>query len=59
MSDTDDAACTMMVAVFVVIAAQQKPTMIVESDSSRWSITDPERIVSAAIGVDTPPPRRV
>lgn len=57
MSDADDAACSMMVAVFVVIAAQQKHALNAVSEPSRWSIAQSDRIASAFIWVPTPPPR--
>ena len=57
LSDADDAACSMMIAVFVLFAGQQHATTNRYENATGWTIEESNRLASLPIGVPTPPPR--
>jgi len=58
MSDADDAACSMMVAMFVFMTAQRSGAEWQQGNDPRWLIEAAARPACDPIGVPTPPPRR-
>lgn len=58
LSDADDAACSMMAAIFVFGVGGPGRMMLPEARSPGWMTEQTGPLMGLSIGVPTPPPRR-